>query len=213
MDYLQFTASLVGSLAWPAVVAFLLFLLRKQLVALVARIINAKLPGGFEFAFGEGLLETDALMQDLAKKKGIERVEKPSTPVLEFRNKLRDSSATEDWYSRLWLRAAVNTPENVVLRAFKEVEDLINSYASTMPHRRGATTRINWLAHKGIIDDDTKQLFFELRNLKRIAAAGGGEITAEQAAAYVEQCQFLLNVLRAALKEHSPRSKEAEDAR
>jgi hypothetical protein len=198
MDYLQFTASLVGSLAWPAVVAFLLFLLRKQLVALVARIITAKLPGGIEFAFSEGLVETEAIVQDLAKKKGIE---KPEDSILHQRFRPLQ-------FER-WLSTAFQNPESAVLTAFKEVEDLINSYGSRMPHRKSAATRINWLAHKGIIDEEMKELFFELRNLKLIPAAGRGEITAEQAAAYVEQCRFLLKVLRAALEKHFPPSENA----
>jgi len=208
MDYLQFTAALVGSLAWPAVVAFLLFLLRKQLVALVARIINAKLPGGIEFAFTQGLVETDAIVQDLAKKKGIEKKASVDSVLLGLSTRENLDHATY-WH---WLSTALGNPESVVLVAFKEVEDLINSYGSRMPHRRGVATRINWLAHKGILDEETKELFFELRNLKLIAAAGRGEISAEQATAYVEQCVFLRNVLSAALEKRFPPPTGAEDA-
>lgn len=207
MDYLQFTASLVGSLAWPGVVAFLLFLLRKQLVGLIARIIKAKLPGGIEVAFSEGLAETSAIVEDLATKKGIEGIQRAEVPRT-YRHELR--MRQKDWFS--WWGPTSIDPESVVLRAFKEIEGLIDYYASRMPHRRGITTRINWLAHKGIIDEETKQLFFELRNLKLIAAAGGGDITVQQAIAYVEQCQFLLKVLRVTLEKRFPSPKDGEDA-
>ncbi|QGY05484.1 hypothetical protein MMSR116_29030 [Methylobacterium mesophilicum SR1.6/6] len=46
MDLFQFISSIVGSLAWPAVIAYLLYLLRHQLSALAKRLQEISLPGG-----------------------------------------------------------------------------------------------------------------------------------------------------------------------
>lgn len=58
MDWLQFSASaitsvagLIGSLAWPGVVAFLIYLLRPQLASMAQRLTELSLPGGGKATF------------------------------------------------------------------------------------------------------------------------------------------------------------------
>jgi hypothetical protein len=46
MDWKQFFASMVGSLAWPVVVVALLVLLRKHLASMAERLEELTLPGG-----------------------------------------------------------------------------------------------------------------------------------------------------------------------
>lgn len=56
MDWKQFISSIIGSLAWPAVVAYLLYLLRAQLGSLAARLTELTLPGGTKALFSAELI-------------------------------------------------------------------------------------------------------------------------------------------------------------
>lgn len=62
MDWLQFSASaitsiagLIGSLAWPVVAAFLIYLLRPQLASMAQRLTELSLPGGGKATFQTAL--------------------------------------------------------------------------------------------------------------------------------------------------------------
>lgn len=71
MDWLQFFSSIIGSLAWPAVVAYLLYLLRAQLGSLAARLTELTLPGGAKALFKEGLIAAkDEALVLVAKTEG-----------------------------------------------------------------------------------------------------------------------------------------------
>jgi hypothetical protein len=55
MDWKQFFASMVGSLAWPVVVVALLVLLRKHLASMAERLEELTLPGGAKAKFDRQL--------------------------------------------------------------------------------------------------------------------------------------------------------------
>ncbi|QDI82360.1 hypothetical protein E8E01_18990 [Methylorubrum populi] len=51
MDWLQFVSSVIGSLAWPAVVATLIVVLRSHIGSLAHRLTKLDLPGGTSASF------------------------------------------------------------------------------------------------------------------------------------------------------------------
>lgn len=60
MNWLQFFASIIGSLAWPSVIIALLLILRKQIAGLAERVKELTLPGGIKATFEEATLIIDA---------------------------------------------------------------------------------------------------------------------------------------------------------
>jgi hypothetical protein len=56
MDWLEFIASIVGSLAWPGVVLIFLWINRGHLANLLDWIEELTLPGGFKFKFTKSRL-------------------------------------------------------------------------------------------------------------------------------------------------------------
>ncbi|WP_157182370.1 hypothetical protein [Methylobacterium sp. WSM2598] len=66
VDWLQFLASVVRSLAWPAVVAYLVFLVRHQLGSLARRLTELSLPGGTKALFRSDLEDAKSAVISLA---------------------------------------------------------------------------------------------------------------------------------------------------
>jgi hypothetical protein len=68
MDWLQFFASIIGSLAWPSVVVALLFMLRGQMAGLVGRLEELAFGGAkakFAMALEQGKANTEQLAATL----------------------------------------------------------------------------------------------------------------------------------------------------
>ncbi|HVZ44597.1 MAG TPA: hypothetical protein VHA82_12375 [Ramlibacter sp.] len=60
MDWLQFIASVIGSLAWPTAAVVLGFMFREQVRKLLDKMKTLKAPGGIEAAFTEQVSEVAA---------------------------------------------------------------------------------------------------------------------------------------------------------
>src|SRR4051794_5748426 len=103
MDWKTFIADLVDSLAWPAAVAFVAFLLRGQLRDLLKRVRKARY-GQAEAEFADSVDEGEAL---------AEQVPLPPPEVEEDDQRIRQAD-----------------PRSAVLEAWIEVEDALQKFAS-----------------------------------------------------------------------------------
>lgn len=65
MDGFQFASSIIGSIAWPLVVALLLFLLRHQLAALAKRVEEITFPGGGGAKFRDEVREIQTKIENI----------------------------------------------------------------------------------------------------------------------------------------------------
>jgi len=117
MDWMQFTASVIGSLAWPSVVVVLLILIRKQLGGLVARIEELNLPGGTSAKFGRALEEIRE------KVEAARTAERPPKNLMHFRT--LDSGGI--------LTLAEDFPEAAVMEGFRLIEEVIQRNKSKLP--------------------------------------------------------------------------------
>lgn len=66
MDILQFISAVIGSIVWPLVIVYLLYLLRHQLNALAERLQEISLPGGGGAKFREEVREVQSKLETLA---------------------------------------------------------------------------------------------------------------------------------------------------
>lgn len=69
MDWKQFIASIVGSVAWPIAIMVIAAMFRKQLVALLRRLGELTLPGGYKITFKEHLEDTSAALREVVQEK------------------------------------------------------------------------------------------------------------------------------------------------
>jgi len=186
MDWLQWTASLVGSLAWPSVVIVLLILIRKQLAGLVARIEELTLPGGASAKFGKALAENREQVEAARLAENV--------PEAAFRP---DQARERDWV------LTEQFPEAAVMESFKSIEKMIVENKGKLPVIKGSLfSYVKELGNRGLLSKDMVELFKSLRNLRNIAAHGRApdRITPGEALEYQEQCLVFAQVLKKALE-------------
>jgi hypothetical protein len=175
MDWLTFVASIIGSLAWPSVVVFLVLLLRHQLRRLILRVLSLKW-GGVEVSFKEILEEAREVVEGIREK---------APP------KLAPPQPQDD---ALMLLLRTN-PSGAVLDAYRLIEQVIDENADKLPHRRTTTKYMRLLKHKGLLELDSYILFDKLRLVRNAIAHGHSTISQDEASDYVEQARFLRNLL------------------
>lgn len=184
MDWKQFFASVISSVAWPAIVGLLLYLLRDKLTGLVDRVIEVNLPGGVKASFKQNL-EVGGEIAD-----GIPHAADASTPPemikeIAFFNKI-----------------AGDSPPGAVILAFIEVEKRLQKVAVKLgkPYWSDQRKLMRELVDRNLIDPKTVQLFISLKNARNSAAHanGGVDLSAAQATEYIRQAGVLAVLLQEA---------------
>jgi hypothetical protein len=151
MDWLQFLASVIGSLAWPAAIVLIVLLLRRELVQILRRLRRLKYSDA-EAEFGEKLEEVE---EDIA--------ELPVPPKLPPKKEFRDQYIDDlDRFSN----------NSAVFVSWLEVESAILNLAraaklleTNMPAPRAAQL----LLKRELIDPATYRAIRELLELRNIA--------------------------------------------
>ncbi len=151
MDWLQFFASVIGSLAWPAALVLIVLLLRRELVQMLQRLRRLKY-GDAEAEFREKLEMVEVDISEL-----------PSP------SKLPPTRVSRHQYAEELDRFSNNS---AVFVSWLEVESAILNLARTakvlepnMPAPRAAEL----LLKKGLIDSATYRAIRELLDLRNIA--------------------------------------------
>jgi uncharacterized protein YutE (UPF0331/DUF86 family) len=175
LDWRTFIANIIDSLAWPAVVLFLVLLLRNQLAGLISRLLSLKW-GGVEVSFKEILEEAREITEEI-------REEAPP--------KVAPPQPEDDTLMHL----ARTHPRLAVLDAYSLIEQVIKANADKLPHRKGTKTYMSLLRRKGLLNDDAYLLFDKLRQIRNAVVHGYPSITEDEAAEYVGQARFLRNLL------------------
>jgi hypothetical protein len=184
MDWKQFFASVIGSLAWPAVVGFLLFLLRDELPRLIRRIKAATVAGNsveFGEALEKGRVEADALVSE---HPNIDR-----QPVY-FLDKDK-------------LDLAQKFPEAAILDAYREVEQLLLEIRGQLdlPPRTNLRSVVRRLVELGYIEAETEPFFMNFQRARHATAHPTNPtdpVTPGGAIEYLGQARLLLTIFREA---------------
>lgn len=184
MDWKQFFASVIGSVAWPAVVAVLLYLLRSQLSGLAERLKELSFPGGVKASFRDDLEVGRAIADRI-----------PHEP---------EASAPPEVAKEIdtFKKVAVDSPPGAIILSFLEVEKKLRQIAIKLgkPYWSDQRKLMRELAQRDLIDPETEPLFMSLRNARNSAAHGGdkAEPSAAQAFEYIRQAAFLTTLLQKA---------------
>jgi hypothetical protein len=191
MDWKQFSASIVSSLAWPGLLAFFLWLIRKRIGALLSRMIELHLPGGAKAIF----------VQELDR--GRDALEKIGVPTA-ARARTRDSlplklQATQE--------ETKESAPRVIALAYTDVEVLLIEareklhLSARMPY----TAVIKNLVQQGYVENGALELFESLRRGRNaVVHAPSREVTVGEAVEYQQQAAALSLILMEAIKNLTP---------
>ena len=193
MGWLEFFASIIGSLAWPGVVLVVLWYNRQRLANLPDWLDELTFPGGAKVKFVRALdkarVEANLLTPHVAVIKGVE----PS-PLSDL---------------------AGQFPEAGVVQSFIEIVETLGKMIRFLPlptKGRDPTSVIMELARLGYVDQKSVSLFANLKDAFTAAVRGGYvRLSAEEALRYREAAQVLNAQLREVLPRlevDNPRKKE-----
>lgn len=192
MDWLQFIASIAGSLAWPATVVVAVVLLRAQLRRVLLTLTRLRYKD-LELDFGRELkeIEKKAKAIDVAPAKPPDRaVEAP-----------KDSAQILAEAERL----AEDFPAPSVALAQSAVEHELQITATRLavspvdPQLRTAGGDARRLADQGAIDQGTLDILNRMRNLRNMAVHGGGGpigVSADEAREFIAFGRGIVEKLR-----------------
>ena len=199
MNGYQFFASLVGSLAWPAVVLIVFFVMRGRIAGLVSLLSEAELPWGFKFRFDRALRNATAQAELVAPEAQQDK-----------------AKADGNLSDQVFLSLVTDHPEAAILESFREIEQTLWAMVHflALPTKgRDNDSVLRELVRLGYIDDNMVKLFGSLREARNAAVHAGKSVRLSSAEAirYHETTQVLHERLRAVLTKlevDNPRKKE-----
>ena len=185
MDTLAFIAELVKALAWPVLIAFLVFVLRKPVKSLIPLLTSLKYKD-LELEFGRRIEEAKAVAETELEEDLVTIAER-----LEGEERIT--------------RIVEASPRAGVLEAWSEIEQETLAAARRILEKAGEDVRrlipqhaIRVLKEREVIDAPTVNLLLELRRLRNQAAhAPGFALSAGSALEYALLSKRLVRRLRA----------------
>lgn len=186
MDGYQFIAALVASLAWPAVVVVLLYLLRKQLTALAERLRELSLPGGMKATFEKELQVGREIVEQIPAQNPVPQL---APPAPEEDNKLH--------------RLAIEAPDGAIVLAYIELEKSLRDVAIKLGMGSKVTNQrsiMEELVKRNLVSQDASRLFDSLRRARNSAAhsVSDQQVTTQDALEYIRQVDLFVQLVRLA---------------
>jgi hypothetical protein len=185
MDSYEFIASLVGSLAWPALISVVLVLHSKQVAGLMQRLRKLSLPGIVKLGFDKNLEENREI---------TEQIPPDATAGL--------PSLSPDEEDKLF-RLAIDSPEGAMVLAYMDLEKVLRDIAVKLGMGSKTLNQrsvIDALLKRELIKRDTARLFDALRRTRNSAvhAEVDVELTSAEASEYIQQVRLLIGILQGA---------------
>lgn len=202
MDWLQFSASVIGSLAWPIALVALGFMFRDQFKGLLKKIKHAK-GGGFELDFSEDVKRI------VAEAEQVKHEAAPIEPGMKFGNPTAIQGPPPDDKDKLY-ELLKERPSALILDSWRDVERATQDVITELGFDMGATTRRNapptlWprlLQTNGVLSAEEAALLADLRTLRnKVAHATDWEPTVPDALDYHRTAGLITAVLRNKLAE------------
>jgi len=190
---MAFTASLVHSLAWPAGIVAVGVLFRRQISSAIGQGIRSLRVGPVDVIFREKLAEVQAEIPPGVAKAAIRAAE--TKEVIDTDNVL-DRLVDAD-------------PARAVEFTFSRIEEVLSNLLEEAGLEPGPNPRdsIQLARESGLITDETYSAIDGLRQLRNLAASGGGrEISISRGREYVALAKTVFYILNKATAERRQRS-------
>jgi hypothetical protein len=180
LGWLDFFSKIVGSLAWPAVAGFAIWVFREQLKILILRVSSLKAPG-VDVRFDKAVEQ-------------LQRAREASLPEVQFPPHV--AGPTEPDYSK-YKKLSEVSPSAAVNDAWREVELAL---AEVFPPSNGYRTPvgvIRLIRKKGILDEMTLVLLEDLRVVRnKLVHTDKYAITPSQAYSYAVVAERVAGLIR-----------------
>ena len=176
MDWLQFFASIVGSVAWPAAVVALVFLLREPLGKVVPLIRTLKYKD-WQIDVGQEL----EAAREKVEGNGDQAIAVPEEPTPAIRQ-----------LAQIDPRAAALSAWAPVELALKDLGRETGAFQTDVP----MSVLIRRLHSQGVVDDSAYQVLERLRRIRN-EAVHLSEISFDEAISMGEMCEWALQKLKA----------------
>jgi uncharacterized protein YutE (UPF0331/DUF86 family) len=171
MDYKQFFATVIGHVAWPAVLIVLLVICRRHIVSLSDRLSELSYRGA-KLTFERKLME------------GATIVEK--APALPPPESTKAADAT-------WLTS--NAVDQIISR-YEQVNGILFSVADKVGFDVADARSVMYsLEQKGIVSKENVDLYGAIKDARNIVVHAGVMPSEKQATEYARQATYLLEVL------------------
>ena len=169
MDGLQFTSSIIGSLAWPAAVVWLAYLLRSPLAKLIPRVRAVKY-GDLHVDIGEQI----EAAKEQAEAESETAPPEPPEPPQSFKS------------------LALADPRAAILSSWLPVEVELNELASRCGLEKSPTLRqIEHLKRTGVLSESLVNNLHHLRQIRNTAVhVTGDSVNFDDAIKMGELCQM-----------------------
>lgn len=193
MDWMEFTASLVGSVAWPLAVLCGAVLFRGEVKGLLRRITAGKILGT-EWTFGQGLENVELARADVGALQ-------PSANG----DEAFGTGFADPRLEALAREAASTNPSYAVLSSWELVLAAVHGLTATLgpdETRAIGQSRSNELAvlkrlrNRDALEGTLVEMFVALRDLRDQVAHGRSSPTTGEAVAFVEQAEWLISRFR-----------------
>jgi hypothetical protein len=190
MNWLEFTAAMVGHLAWPVAFVILILVFRKQIKTLIPKVSEMSIFGS-SMAFAQGLHEAEQEAEVLPATMPEQKVDVEAPAV-----------------KGNYIELAQKYPEVAVLEAYKEVEMFLRDYrmkygTQTTKHRPNAIV-VRDILRNSSDGNRVLDLYEQLSRTRNIAVHDpGGSITASEAIAYKDLCKQLIQLLKTAVADNN----------
>ncbi len=190
MNWEAFVASLVQSLAWPAVIAAVVIVLRKPIGAALGRGVRRVKAGPVEVEFDQLQAE---VREELARSPELAEAHVPApgeahVPAL--------VGSLQEELSRL----AEIAPGTAVVAAYHRIEDRLVQMLDSPgvpPHSRlGGRALARMARERDLISDETLAAIEGLSVLRDLTVHSGGDISVDRARDYLALADAVLYVLR-----------------
>jgi uncharacterized protein YutE (UPF0331/DUF86 family) len=188
MDWFQFIASLVSSLAWPFAAIAIALIFHRQLVALLRRLAELTLPGGAKFVFREALEESREAIDEIEVQRRFGSGYTRDHAMLEFKTNA---------YEEVDIVSQMLTAYNGVERLLVEL-----AAASGVTGTHGAVWKE--LERRGVISEAAANAMDKIRRARNALVHVSSEVDVIEAVEFVRQAEVLQGYLRGALKKASP---------
>jgi uncharacterized protein YutE (UPF0331/DUF86 family) len=205
MDWLQFSSSVIGSLAWPLAVVFLGILFRTQVRTLLEKMKSFKVPGGIEASFSE-----EAQQVKLQAQSAETKLPQPDLKALQIKREPREFVEWRSKHRESLERAMLGErPSAIVLGSWEKVEQIVRDLADLagvrVPKEDGGMKNINacieGLFQHGIITEELADVLHRLYLLRQSAAHNSFEPEVKAAQDYYATAQRVVSVLNEQLEQ------------
>jgi hypothetical protein len=173
LEYAKVFADVVGHVAWPVAMAFILVMYRQEITGLIRRVKSMTGPGGFAFTVSDQLEQAQDIIET-----SPEILETPPVDI-----------PVDDPF----LMLADKFPERAIEKSWTELEKVVRS----LPHGTALSMReyIQVLRKLRLVSADIQSLFSQLSKTRYFTTKSDDPVTTEEALQYNRQIKSLIDAL------------------